>query len=175
MNRKSIPTTTTCLHLLQKSGCSKEVIAHCQTVRTLAVKIAKKAGANVQLVEAGALLHDIGRARTHGIDHGVEGAKIAKELGLPKSLICIIERHIGAGIPKSEAAELGLPPKDYMPITLEEKIVAHADNLLDDGARHTIESEIEKALNQGKVNLARRLRTLHDELSAICKVDLNEL
>ena len=39
-------------------------------------------------------------------------------------------KHIGAGIPSDEAEILELPPGDYMPCTLEEKIVAHADNLI---------------------------------------------
>ena len=41
----------------------------------------------------------------------------------------IIERHIGAGITAAEAARLGLPKKDYLPLTVEEKIVSYADNL----------------------------------------------
>ena len=49
------------------------------------------------------MLHDIGRSKTQGIMHGVEGAKIATELGLPEAIVNIIERHLGAGIPKEEA------------------------------------------------------------------------
>ena len=45
-------------------------------------------------------------------------------------MLNIIERHIGAGITKDEAKILGLPEKSYVPQTLEEKIVAHADNLI---------------------------------------------
>ena len=67
------------LNLLKKAGCSEEVINHCIAVRDIAVKIAKKANADVELVEAGALLHDIGRSKTHGIFHAVEGVKIAKK------------------------------------------------------------------------------------------------
>ena len=50
--------------------------------------------------------------------------------GFPKQLLLIIERHIGAGITSSEAARLGLPEKDYLPLTREEKIVSYADNLI---------------------------------------------
>jgi uncharacterized protein len=42
----------------------------------------------------------------------------------------IIERHIGAGITAPEAVRLGLPQKDYLPLTTEEKIVSYADNLI---------------------------------------------
>ncbi|MCF0226956.1 MAG: HD domain-containing protein, partial [Methanobrevibacter sp.] len=41
-----------------------------------------------------------------------------------------IERHIGAGIDEKESVELNLPKKSYIPQTLEEKIVAHSDNLI---------------------------------------------
>ena len=170
-----LPTQEQCLKLLTKSGCSDNVIAHCVAVKDLAVKIAKKAHADATLVEIGALLHDIGRSKTHGIQHGVEGARIAQELGLPQSIILIIERHLGAGIPKDEAEKLGLPSKDYMPQTLEEKIVTHADNLIDGGKRQPVENEIRKALQKGQKQHAQRLRQLHEELSELCGINLNEI
>ena len=171
----SIPNPEQCHQLLREVGCSDEIINHCEAVRKVAVRIAKKAHANIQLVEAGALLHDIGRSKTQGIMHGVEGAKIATELGLPVSIVNIIERHLGAGIPKDEAGTLGLPPKDYMPITLEEKIVAHADNLIDNDREHPIEIEVEKALKKGHTKHAERLMELHQELSQRCGMDLNNI
>jgi len=171
----TIPTPGQCLRLLREAGCSDDVINHCEAVRKVAVRIAKKAHANILLVEAGALLHDIGRSKTQGIMHGVEGAKIATELGLPLSIVNIIERHLGAGIPLEEAGPLGLPPKDYMPITLEEKIVAHADNLIDNDREHPIEKEVEKALQKGHTKHAERLMELHRELSQRCGMDLNDI
>jgi len=171
----TIPNPGQCLRLLREAGCSDDVINHCEAVRKVAVRIAKKAHANILLVEAGALLHDIGRSKTQGIMHGVEGAKIATELGLPVSIVNIIERHLGAGIPLEEAGPLGLPPKDYMPITLEEKIVAHADNLIDNDREHPIENEVEKALQKGHAKHAERLMELHRELSQRCGMDLNDI
>jgi uncharacterized protein (TIGR00295 family) len=170
-----IPNPGHCIRLLREAGCSDEVINHCKAVRKVAVRIAKKAHANIQLVEAGALLHDIGRSKTQDIFHGIEGAKIASQLGLPESIINIIERHLGAGIPKEEAIILGLPPKDYMPITLEEKIVAHADNLIENDHEHRIEIEVEKALQKGQRKHAERLMALHRELSQRCGMDLNDI
>jgi uncharacterized protein (TIGR00295 family) len=171
----TIPNPAQCNQLLRDAGCSDEIINHCEAVRKVAVRIAKKAHANIQLVEAGALLHDIGRSKTQGIMHGVEGAKIATEFGLPLSIVNIIERHLGAGIPMEEAAMLGLPPKDYMPLTLEEKIVAHADNLIDNDREHPIEKEVEKALKKGHIRHAERLMELHRELSERCGINLNEI
>ena len=170
-----IPNPGRCLQLLREAGCSDDVIHHCMAVRKVAIRIAKKAHANIQLVEAGALLHDIGRSKTQGIQHGVEGAKIATQLGLPETIVNIIERHLGAGIPKDEAIILGLPPKDYMPMSLEEKIVAHADNLIENDHEHRIEIEVEKALQKGQMKHAERLMALHQELSQRCGMDLNDI
>ena len=172
---ETLPSKKQCLSYLHESGCSEEVIAHCLAVRDLAVRIAKKAHADIKLVEVGALLHDIGRAKTHGITHGIEGVEIAKTLKLPEKVKNIIERHLGAGIPKDEAIQLGLPPKNYIPITLEEKIVAHADNLIEDGEKQTINAEIKKVLEKGQKQYANRLLQLHNELSHICGVNLDQL
>lgn len=172
---KNIPTPEECIRILKNVGCSEDVIKHCKAVRNVAVRIARKAGANTELVEAAALLHDIGRSKTHGIRHAVEGAKIAKKLGLCDKIVNIIERHIGAGIPKEEAKKLDLPAKDYIPVTLEEKIVCHADNLVDDSRERPIEYEVEKALINGHKNYAIRLVVLHKELSDLCGIDLNKI
>ena len=172
---RSIPDADECIQLLKKTGCSDSVISHCKSVRDVAMRIARRTNANKKLVEAGALLHDIGRSKTHGISHAVEGAKIAKKLGLPESLIFIIERHIGAGLSKKEAKKLGLPSKDYIPVTLEEKIVCHADSLIEDNRIQKIEHEVERALNEGHKDYAIRLVRLHKELSNICGIDLNDI
>ena len=171
----SLPSPDECIELLRKSGCSDKVVKHCKAVKDVAVKIAKKANADVELVEVGALLHDIGRSKTHGIRHGIEGAKIADKLGLPESIILIIERHLGAGIPKEEAKKLGLPSKDYTPQTLEEKIVCHADNLIDNNRRQKIENEIKHALIHSYSGYANRLIALHKELSDICSIDVDQI
>jgi len=175
VKRKKLPSEEECIDMLSKQGCSQEVIDHCISVKNLAVKIAELAGADVELVKVGALLHDIGRSRTHGISHGIEGAKIARELNLPDEVVNIIERHIGAGLTKEEAVKLGLPPKDYTPKTLEEKIVAHADNLIDGNRKQKISEEVERQLKKGNKDYAERLMKLHRELSQICGIDLDEI
>ena len=171
----SIPSPEECIKLLKSKGCSKKVINHCIAVTNVAVKIAEKANADVELVEASALLHDIGRCRTHGITHAIEGVKIARELGLPKNIVKIIERHIGAGLPKEEAKKLGLPVKNYIPKTLEEKIVCHADSLTENSKKQKIEKEVKRALKNNHKEYAYRLLALHKELSDICGIDIDEL
>lgn len=122
------------IRALHSAGCSREVVAHCAAVERVAVKLADEIAAaghrvNRELVSLGALAHDIGRSETHGIEHGVRGAEILRRMGLGE-LSRFAERHIGAGIPAGEAEALGLPKRNYLPRTIEEKIVAYADKLV---------------------------------------------
>jgi uncharacterized protein len=124
---------------------------------------------DVGLVEVGALLHDLGRARTHGVDHGVVGGEMARGRGLPEALVRVIERHIGAGIPADEAAAQGLPARDFVPVTLEERLVAYADKLTDRG----VEVDFEVTLGQyvaehgERSPVVERMRGLHEEMSGL--------
>lgn len=96
---------------------------HCTQVSNLAVEIANKIGANPLLARAGALYHDVGKIsnppffvenQAKGINphdklnaeessiiitnHVKDGVKIAKEYGLPRSIIEFIETHHGKSI-----------------------------------------------------------------------------
>jgi uncharacterized domain HDIG len=121
------------LELLRKAGCSEEVIKHCLTVERVATQLAEKISkikkVNMEEVRIGSILHDIGRAKTHGIRHGIEGGEILRQMGADE-FARFAENHIGAGIPAEEARKLGLPPRDFLPSSLEEKIVAYADKLV---------------------------------------------
>ena len=133
------------LELLEKENTPENVIQHCIAVCKKAMKIAANFDdADKDLIRKGALLHDIGRSRTHGITHAIEGVEIARGYGYPVEVLNIIERHIGAGITAEEAVKLGLPEKSYVPETLEEKIVAHADNLISGTKEVDIDFVIEK-------------------------------
>ena len=119
------------IELLKRLNCPFHLIEHSVAVCKKAVELSSSFDSiDLELVKTGAMLHDIGRCRTNNIDHAIVGAKMLKELGFSDKVSNIALRHIGAGIPKEEAKLLGLPPKDYIPLTLEEKIVAHADNLV---------------------------------------------
>jgi len=169
-----LPSRQKALNLLLETGCSHKVIEHCKTVAAVAVQIAracekKKLKVNVQLVEIGALLHDIGRSKTHSVDHTVVGMKIAESLGLPDTVISIIERHVGGGISIDEAEKLGWPVKDYLPQTLEEKIVTYADKLIEGLKRIPIEQTLKKlSWDLGETHPAiERVKKLHAELSSV--------
>ena len=168
---EKLPSSQMALTLLSECGCSERVVAHCKAVSTLAVKFAKACenkglSIDVNLVEVGALLHDIGRSKTHDVDHAVVGVKIAKSLNLPESIVSIIERHIGGGITSDEAKKLGLPIKDYFPTTLEEKLVAYADKLIESSIVMPIERTVEqfsRKLGEDHPAIDRVIR-LHEEL-----------
>lgn len=133
------------LELLERENTPENVIQHCIAVCRKAMKIvANFDDADKDLIRKGALLHDIGRSRTHGITHAIEGVEIARGYGYPVEVLNIIERHIGAGITAEEAVKLGLPEKSYVPETLEEKIVAHADNLISGTKEVDVDFVIEK-------------------------------
>jgi uncharacterized protein len=168
-----LTTRAEAIELLEETGCAPNVIEHCKVVSSLAVEIAEKAKAagrevNLELVEVGALLHDIGRCLTHDVSHAVEGFKLAKTRGLEPEVYEIIKRHIGAGISKEEARELGLPEDDYFPRSLEEKIVAHADNLVKGTERITIEKRI-KLMRKREVSetVIQRVKKLAEEVEGL--------
>lgn len=96
---------------------------HCTQVSNLAVEIANKIGANPLLARVGALYHDVGKisnppffvenqakgnnphnklnAEESSIiitNHVKDGVKIAKDFGLPKSIIEFIETHHGKSV-----------------------------------------------------------------------------
>lgn len=173
--RAALPSRDESIRLLRECGCDERVVAHCEAVSRLAVKIARRCGADVELVEIGGLLHDLGRCRAHTIAHAVEGAKAAREHDLPEELVSIIERHIGAGISKDEAKRLGLPEKDYTPVTLEEKIVCHTDNLISGTERTGVMEAVARLARQGQAEAALRMLDLHRELSSRCGMDLDEI
>jgi uncharacterized protein len=130
----------------------------------------------VELVRIGALLHDIGRCTSNGVDHGVTGGKLLRDYGIDQRIAQIAEKHVGAGITPREAADLHLPPGDYVPETLEQKIVAAVDNLIEGTRRVSIEKA--EAELQGKLKghpAVARVRKLHNEVFGKSKLSLQTL
>ena len=172
---KEIPSTEEALKILKASGCSPRVIRHCKAVSNLAVQIAQRCKRNgvdvdLDLVRIGALLHDIGRSKTHSVHHPIVGAEIAKSFGLPEEIIRIIKRHLGGGLTAEEALELGWPNEDYLPKTIEEKIVTYADKLIDGEKIVSIEETIKKLSRRLGADhpSIRRIMGLHKEITRLC-------
>ncbi|MEM3880229.1 MAG: HDIG domain-containing protein [Candidatus Bathyarchaeia archaeon] len=169
---EKLPTREQALQILREYNCSTEVIAHCEAVSKLALKTAsalKNKGFNIdmELVEVGALLHDLGRSLTHSVHHAVIGADLAKKARLPNAVISIIKRHVGGGITADEAEALGWPKDVYVPVTLEEKIVAYADKLIEKAEVAPIEVTIEKLRKEKKYEAAERVRKLYEEITSL--------
>ena len=93
--------------------------------------------------------------------------------GLPKEIVDIVRKHTGAGLDEQDVEELGLPPADYMPRTLEEKIVAHADNMVSDNRVVKHDHSSDKLRNKGAERGADRIGALHAELSELYGEDLD--
>lgn len=85
------------------------------------------------------MLHDIGIFKCDAagilcfgtepyICHGRIGAELLRSEGFPRhARVC--ERHTGAGITKAQiiAQNLPLPQQDFLPETMEEKVICYAD------------------------------------------------
>lgn len=121
------------IDLLREVGVSEEDIAHSVKVAEKALEIASRIPKNLdmELVGRGALFHDLGKAKTHEIEHGKLGAEMGAALGLPPAINAVMEKHIRGGLSAGEAIELGLPVKDYTLSALEERIIIYADRLVD--------------------------------------------
>lgn len=156
------------------------VLRHCRCVEGLALAMcdhAERAGLTVDrdVVQQGALLHDIGRSVTQDVRHASVGAALLRADHWPEAVVLAVERHTGAGIGPEEAKALGLPAKDYTPRTIEEKIVAHADNLYSGDKRLTLEALRAKYEAKALPAAWARIADLHAELQGLLAVDLEHL
>lgn len=121
------------IDLLRESGMNENDLNHSLNVAEKALAIARRTGValDMELVGRGALFHDLGKIKTHEINHGRIGAEMGEAMGLPGAVTAIMEKHIRGGLTAGEAAELGLPDKDYTLRRLEERIIIYADRLVD--------------------------------------------
>lgn len=116
------------------------IFTHSVIVCEIACTLIKnnKLDIDVELVEAGALLHDIGTYSLyqHGsfdkenyITHGIRGYEILKNENYPEQLCRIASNHTGTGITRQMIKELNLPmpENDYVANTVEERLVMYAD------------------------------------------------
>ena len=103
-----------------------------------------------------AMLHDIGiflcdapGIECHGTEpyicHGRLGAELLRKAGYPRhARVC--ERHTGAGLTKEDiiSQHLPLPAQDFLPETLEEKVICYADKFYSK-SKLTTEKTVEQA------------------------------
>lgn len=166
-----IPSEGDALALHKKYGSRSTTVEHCKTVARVAKAIADELDrqgkpVDSDAVRAGALLHDIGRTRIQTVRHGFEGAQILEKEGVGGKVVEIVRKHVGAGISAEEARTLGLPSLDYIPETLEERIVCFADKMVDADRVRPFETEVERFRRKGHdVDRLLALRkSIHEEL-----------
>ena len=135
-------------------------LPHVESVKKKALAICDKnphLQADRALVEAGAMLHDIGICRVFApeigcygdapyIRHGILGAEIVRQEGWDE-IAPFCENHVGVGVTKADIIRqhLALPERDMIPQTIEQKIVAFADMFFSKSQNHlTTPKPIEK-------------------------------
>jgi len=123
------------LALLHRHGGDAAWIRHCKAVSCVAARVGTLMtptyGLDVEYLTVGALLHDIGRYKTHDpIMHGVEGYRLLTALGHHREAF-ICASHILCGMPRAEASRFGLPDRDFLPQTMEQRLVPMLDSLVE--------------------------------------------
>lgn len=141
----SLPTVTEIEQLHRTyapHGAAFELVyTHCLVVRDIARQLLERYEGEIdlELVEAGCLLHDIGVYRMYGADgeidhknyirHGILGDELLREIGADARLVRIASHHTGVGLTKEEIVEqkLPLPEADYLAESIEERLIMYAD------------------------------------------------
>jgi putative nucleotidyltransferase with HDIG domain len=150
------PNRTEILKKMAEAGLTEAEIEHSKTVTDIALMIAdgvtKVDGKRLdkELIEAAALLHDIGLVRCRSkllpidIDnrkiemprdlylHPAKGLELVEELGFSKEIALAVLRHEGLSLSNDEYKKFGITPfskEDALPKTMEEKAVLLADLL----------------------------------------------
>ena len=118
---------------------------HCNIVAEIALQfvdklIAEGMEVNKDLVISGALIHDVGvydcydeNLNKHKVEkyicHGTLGMQYVLDEGYDNKLARFCGYHTGVGITEEDIEKANLPLKNqnYIPVTLEEEIVAYAD------------------------------------------------
>lgn len=134
------------------------LLTHSEMVARKALSVADSSSLDIDrdFVFSAAMLHDIGIFRCDAPDiyctgdqpyirHGIIGAEILRnEEAVRHARVC--ERHTGAGLTAKEIAETGLPlpPMDFLPETLEEKLICYADKFFSKSGDPTMEKPFER-------------------------------
>lgn len=170
------------IDLLKKEKSSEALIKHCMIVSEVSTILAlafKEKGYNVNLdlARLGGLLHDVGRVKTHSVQHGYLGGKLLRDVGINERIAKIAERHVGGGISNGEAKKLGLPEGRYMPESLEEKIVCFADKIVEMDRVIPLEETLNNLREElgSESSAVQRLIELKNELRRLLNHDPEEI
>ncbi|MGC8645466.1 MAG: HD domain-containing protein [Thermoplasmata archaeon] len=163
------------MSLLEKYGADERLRDHSLMCSRVALKMAEGCDADRLLIQAGALLHDIGRTVINDISHGVQGYRILRGEGYDEILARFCSTHVGAGLLRKTARKFNLPDMDYIPRTLEERIVCNADTLLKGDRVVRIEEICEDYEKKGLLSEVPRLMSLYNYLQKRCGFRIEDL
>ncbi len=142
------------------------LLTHSEMVARKALSVAEAAKLNIDkdFVYGASMLHDIGIFKCDAsgiycygkepyIRHGVIGAELLRQDGVDEAYARVCERHTGAGLTAKEIAETGmpLPHKDFLPETLEEKLICYADKFYSKSG----DPKEEKSLERVRASMAK--------------------
>lgn len=118
------------------------LLTHSEQVRDRALQIVDahpQWEVNRDFLAEAAMLHDIGIIYCDApkifcvgshkyIEHGFLGAELLRSEGMPEHAL-VAERHTGSGITMEQVIreDLPIPVKDYLPVSLAERIICYAD------------------------------------------------
>ncbi|NDY71369.1 phosphohydrolase [Desulfobacter hydrogenophilus] len=159
------------------------LVEHSTKVAAKSLEIAKGLAhlhLDMDFIEKAAMLHDIGIFKTRSqeigcagkypyVCHGYLGRELLDGLGLPRQFGLVSERHTGAGITLENIieADLPLPHRDMVPVTLEEKIICCADKFYSKSPKKRdnvmTRQKIEKSLAKLNLGHAKRFSAWADE------------
>lgn len=149
--------------ILEEHGGGAEWKRHCLAVAGAVSRagtiVGRRRRFDLDRAESLALVHDIGRCVTHDpVRHGVEGYRLLSRLGHEdEARFCV--SHILFGLAAAEAARFGLPRKDFVLLTEEERLVALVDYLVEGDRPTTLAARFAslRARNGGHGFFGRRL------------------
>lgn len=161
------------------------LVEHSTKVAAKSLEIAKGVAhlnPDMDFIEKAAMLHDIGIFKTSSpkigcagkypyVCHGYLGRELLDGLGLSRAFGLVSERHTGAGITLENIIEanLPLPHRDMVPVTLEEKIICCADKFYSKSPKEADKVMTRKKIEKKLANLnpghAERFAAWADEFN----------
>lgn len=159
------------------------LMIHSEMVAAKALRIVERKDiiqeVDMQFLEDAAMLHDIGIVGVYApaiycygprpyICHGIAGAEILRSEGLEDKYCRVCERHTGSGITAREVKLEGLPlpEKDFLPETLEERIICYADKFFSktrDLRYEKTQEEVERSMMKFGEDSLSRYKRLREE------------
>jgi len=176
------------LKLLIKYSKQKPWMKHCEAVSQLSTYygnlFSETIDVDLEFLKAAALLHDIGRYKTHDpILHGIEGYRLLKRLGYPREAH-FAASHILFGLTSKEAHQYGFPRDPLAPKDFEEKLITITDFLIEFDKATTLNSRFASLrernsrneyflsrLNDAEMKANEFNREIHEQFS-VCLEDM---